>query len=77
LTQVLNVQVKFIFKLVIDGLSSVVGVSNITVVNIMSNSIVLALFETPFVVRIGYGVARGGISTCNQLWNIVFSKVSL
>ncbi|XP_057848038.2 ABC transporter B family member 25, mitochondrial isoform X3 [Cryptomeria japonica] len=75
--KVLNVQVPFLFKLAIDGLSVAVGASNPAVAAVVSNSTVLALFGTPVAVLIGYGIARGGASACNELRNAIFSKVAL
>lgn len=75
--KVLNVQVPFLFKLAVDGLSSAVGASSTTVVTTVSNSTLLAFLGTPIAVLIGYGIARGGASACNELRNAVFSKVAL
>lgn len=75
--KVLNVQVPFLFKLAVDGLSSTVGASSTTVASTVSNSTLLALFGTPVAVLIGYGIARGGASACTELRNAVFSKVAL
>ncbi|KAH9310486.1 hypothetical protein KI387_025521, partial [Taxus chinensis] len=63
--KVLNVQVPFLFKLAVDGLSAAIGASNTTVAATVSNSTLLALFGTPVAVLVGYGIARGGASACN------------
>eukprot|EP00249_Psilotum_nudum_P019399 c27231_g1_i1 orf=391-2952(+) len=66
--KVLNVQVPFLFKYAVDGLSSTGAAT--------SDPMLIAAFATPAAVLVGYGIARAGASLCNELRNAVFAKVA-
>ncbi|KAG8645658.1 hypothetical protein MANES_10G082900v8 [Manihot esculenta] len=75
--KVLNVQVPFLFKLVVDWLTTATGNAPALASFTTANSTLIALFATPASVLIGYGIARCGASAFNELRTAVFSKVAL
>ncbi|XP_047307809.1 ABC transporter B family member 25, mitochondrial-like [Impatiens glandulifera] len=75
--KVLNVQVPFLFKLAVDGLTTATGNASSLAAFTTENSTILALFASPVAVLVGYGVARAGASAFNELRTAVFSKVAL
>ncbi|VFQ95990.1 unnamed protein product [Cuscuta campestris] len=75
--KVLNVQVPFLFKLAVDGLTTATGNASTLAQFTAANSTFLALFASPAAVLIGYGIARSCASAFNELRTAVFSKVAL
>lgn len=65
LSQVLNVQVPFLFKLAVDWLTTATGNANTLASFSAANSYMLAFFVSPAAVLIGYGIARTGASAFN------------
>lgn len=64
-SQVLNVQVPFLFKLAVDWLTTATGNASTLAQFTAANSTALALFVTPAAVLIGYGIARSCASAFN------------
>jgi hypothetical protein len=62
--QVINVQVPFLFKLTINWLAALSGAEASMASFTETNATLLALFASPEVVLIGYGIARTGVSAC-------------
>lgn len=62
----MNVQVPFLFKYAIDGLSTAVGAGGATAAAAISeNPVLFAYLGTPTAVLLGYGIARAGAAACN------------
>jgi ATP-binding cassette, subfamily B (MDR/TAP), member 7 len=68
-SKVLNVQVPFMFKHVVDALS--VDPSGLT-----PAAVGTVLTMTPPMLIVGYGVSRIGASLCNEMRNAVFAKIT-
>ncbi|GBG67738.1 hypothetical protein CBR_g866 [Chara braunii] len=76
-SKVLNVQVPFLFKYAVDMLSASLGASGATAASALSTYPVLSTaLGGPVFMLIGYGIARAGASSFNELRNAVFSKVA-
>eukprot|EP00850_Spirogloea_muscicola_P001318 SM000005S17115 [mRNA] locus=s5:270748:275529:- [translate_table: standard] len=75
-SKVLNIQVPFFFKYVVDTLSASVGAAGATAAAASSHPLLWLAASSPPALLLGYGAARAGSAACNELRNAIFAKVA-